>query len=180
MRLVVPYLRRSQLTVLALAFIVVGITGSLSYVLGRDIVAAPVIQTEAAALVRETNDARADQGAPPLSWNQRLADAAQAKALHLFDKQYFDHIGPDGTTPWTFFRSAGYAYQSAGENLAIDFMNPLQAVPAWLASPSHRANMLDPEFSEIGIAIVEGTMDGRPTTVIVQLFGQPRSTLGLE
>jgi len=100
-----------------------------------------------------------------------LANAARQKGLDMLDKNYWAHVSPDGTEPWDFFLREGYVYKYAGENLARDFTNPESAVAAWMASPSHRDNLLSSKYEEIGIAVVEGDLSGQDTTLIVQLFG---------
>src|SRR3989338_2458416 len=126
------------------------------------------------ALVALTNDARKTQGLTPLSENALLARAAQDKAQDLVTKGYFAHESPDGKTPWYWFKQAGYAYTYAGENLAKDFIDSNKIVEAWLASPLHRANILNTNYREIGIAVASASSTtGQRQTVIVQLFGNP-------
>jgi len=126
------------------------------------------------ALVALTNDARKTQGLTPLSENALLARAAQDKAQDLVTKGYFAHESPDGKTPWYWFKQAGYAYTYAGENLAKDFIDSDKIVEAWLASPLHRANILNTNYREIGIAVASASSTtGQRQTVIVQLFGNP-------
>ena len=69
------------------------------------------------------------------------------------------------------FYPFGYKYHYAGENLARDFSDPVSAVNAWMASPSHKENMLSSKYQEIGVAVVEGDLAGVDTTIIVQFFG---------
>ena len=76
-------------------------------------------------------------------------------------------------TPWFWFAEANYQFSYAGENLAVFFGDSEDVVDAWLNSPSHRANLLNQQFTEIGIAVAEGTYQGQETTFIVQLFGTP-------
>lgn len=120
-----------------------------------------------------TNQKRAENGVAPLQYNPLLAQAALAKGNHMLQYNYWAHVAPDGTEPWKFFTDVGYKYRYAGENLARDFTNPQSAVDAWMASPSHRDNLLSSKYSEIGVAVVEGDLDGVDTTIIVQLFGAP-------
>jgi hypothetical protein len=122
-------------------------------------------------VVRLTNEKRAENGLEPLSLNSTLSSAAQAKGADMLNKDYWAHVAPDGTQPWKFFIDFGYKYRYAGENLARDFSNPQSAVDAWMASPSHKENMLSPKYKEMGIAVVEGDLAGVDTTVIVQFFG---------
>ncbi len=123
-----------------------------------------------------TNQKRAEAGLSPLKYNPKLADAARRKASDMFIKNYWAHNSPDGTKPWAFVLAAGYNYLHAGENLARDFNNPNTVVDAWMASPTHRENLLNARFTEIGIAVVDGQFDGVETTLVVQMFGTPQST----
>lgn len=122
-------------------------------------------------VIELTNQKRAEAGLPALRYNPSLEAAAKAKGEHMLANDYWAHNAPDGTEPWKFFADVGYKYRYAGENLARDFSNPSSAVDAWMASPTHRDNLLSPKYSEIGIAVVEGDLAGADTTLIVQLFG---------
>jgi hypothetical protein len=122
-------------------------------------------------VIRLTNEKRAQNGLAPVSLNSTLSQAAQAKAADMLNKDYWAHVAPDGTQPWKFFIDFGYRYRYAGENLARDFTNPASAVDAWMASPSHKENMLNPKYKEIGVAVIEGDLAGVDTTIIVQFFG---------
>jgi hypothetical protein len=93
----------------------------------------------------------------------------------MLAKGYWAHFAPDGTSPWSFFLSFGYKYKYAGENLARDFPDAASAVNAWMNSPSHKENILNSNYSEIGIGVVEGNLAGADTTIIVQFFGAPLS-----
>lgn len=130
-------------------------------------------------LYKLTNTARIAEGLAPLKWNAKLYSAAAFKADDMFSNQYFNHISPAGITPWKFIEDSGYQYRSAGENLAIDFNELELAVDAWLKSPSHRRNILDPNFTDLAIKVQEGTMEGRKTTVIIQMFGQPANAFNV-
>jgi hypothetical protein len=128
-----------------------------------------------AEVIRLTNVQRADNGLNPLIENSTLDAAALAKGNDMLAKGYWAHFAPDGTSPWSFFVSFGYKYSYAGENLARDFPDASSAVTAWMNSPSHRKNMLDPNYRDIGIGVVEGNLAGVDTTIIVQFFGAPLS-----
>lgn len=118
-----------------------------------------------------TNKQRMENGLSPLNDNPVLDAAALAKGRDMLAKGYWAHVSPDGTQPWAFFVNAHYDYRFAGENLARDFQDPVSAVDAWMASPSHRENMLSPNYKDIGVAVVEGKLGGVETTIIVQFFG---------
>lgn len=127
-------------------------------------------------IVELTNAKRTAAGLPALTYNSSLAVAAKAKGEHMLANDYWAHTAPDGTEPWKFFANVGYKYKYAGENLARDFSNPDSAMDAWMASPSHKENILSSRYREIGVAVVEGDLAGSDTTIIVQLFGSPTST----
>lgn len=122
-------------------------------------------------VVNLTNQKRSEEGLSSLSLNQELSAAAYTKGRDMIDKDYWAHVAPDGTQPWKFFNDFGYKYRYAGENLARDFSNAQSAVDAWMNSPTHRDNILNSKYKEIGIGIVEGDLAGSDTTVIVQFFG---------
>lgn len=122
-------------------------------------------------VVNLTNSKRIAAGLEPLTLNETLSSAAWAKGTDMINKDYWAHTAPDGTEPWSFFNSLGYRYRYAGENLARDFSNASSAVEAWMASPTHKDNILNPKYKEIGIGIVEGDLAGSDTTIIVQFFG---------
>lgn len=126
-------------------------------------------------VVRLTNEKRVALGLSPLTLNPTLSQAAKNKGEDMLNRDYWSHIAPDGTEPWTFFTNVGYKYRFAGENLARDFSNAASAVDAWMASPSHKDNLLSSKYQEIGVAVVEGDLAGADTTIIVQLFGTPYS-----
>ncbi len=122
-------------------------------------------------LLELTNQKRLENGIPPLSLNQELSQAATGKANDMFSNNYWAHISPSGKTPWDFIISAGYQYVYAGENLAKDFQDAQGVVNAWMDSPSHRDNLLQEKYKDVGFAVVNGKLDGEETTLVVQLFG---------
>lgn len=124
-------------------------------------------------VINLTNQKRAASGLSPLTENKTLDNAALAKGQDMLSKGYWAHFAPDGTSPWSFFTGFGYKYQYAGENLARDFTNPESAVTAWMNSPSHKENILNPHYKEVGIGVVQGSLSGSDTTIIVQFFGSP-------
>lgn len=126
-------------------------------------------------VIRLTNIQRSANGLSVLTENASLNGAALAKGQDMLAKGYWAHFAPDGTSPWSFFLKFGYKYKYAGENLARDFQDASSAVNAWMNSPSHRENILNPNYREIGIGVVEGSLSGADTTIIVQFFGAPLS-----
>ncbi|MFH0943502.1 MAG: CAP domain-containing protein [Candidatus Beckwithbacteria bacterium] len=122
-------------------------------------------------LVNLTNQQRQEANLPALELNSTLSQAAQQKAADMIAKNYWAHTGPDGTTPWVFFKNAGYRYLYAGENLARDFYDSGSVVKAWMNSPTHKDNIMSSRYREIGIAVVQDTFQGQETVLVVQLFG---------
>ncbi len=129
-----------------------------------------------ANVIDYTNRARQTSKVQALATNQTLMAAAQQKAADMMTKGYFAHISPTKVTPWYWFQRAGYKYSSAGENLAMDFSTAEDVVEAWLASPSHRKNLLNAKYKDIGVAVVSGKLKGTSTTIVVQFFGAPAPT----
>lgn len=125
-------------------------------------------------LLQDTNNERVKKGLLPLAYNKKLEKAAYDKANNMFQQGYWAHYAPDGSTPWDFIRAQGYQYEYAGENLAKDFMFSNGVVHAWMASPTHRDNILREPYTEVGFAVVNGTLQGgAPTTLVVQMLGKP-------
>ena len=124
-------------------------------------------------VVRATNEARSGAGLNSLKYNEKLADAARRKAANMFSENYWAHVSPSGKSPWTWFKDAGYNYVFAGENLAKDFGSTDRLMVAWMASPTHRDNVINSKYTEIGVAVVPGFLQGQETVLVVQLFGTP-------
>lgn len=127
-------------------------------------------------LLNDTNKVRQENGLSTLRTNNELTLAAQKKAAHMFANDYWAHVAPDGTAPWDFILAENYDYSYAGENLAKNFNNSDQVVDAWFKSPSHRENLLNKNYDEIGFAVVNGVLDGYETTLVVQMFGRLRAS----
>lgn len=123
-----------------------------------------------------SNQARLHEGLGDLKINPQLQAAAAAKAADMLKRGYWNHYGPDGTAPWSFLSAQSYSYAYAGENLAKDFATSSGVVNGWLSSPSHRKNLLDANYREIGVATVSGNLQGHPTTVVVAFYGTPATT----
>jgi hypothetical protein len=118
-----------------------------------------------------TNQSRAQENILPLRENPLLSKAAQAKAEDMLANGYFAHNSPQGKTPWDFINLAGYSYITAGENLAVNFTEAESIGDAWMNSPSHRANILNKNYEEIGVGIATGEYKGQSATFVVQMFG---------
>jgi hypothetical protein len=128
-------------------------------------------------IIALTNTERAQNSVGQLTENALLDAAAQAKANDMAAKGYFSHVGPDGKQPWAWIAGAGYRYQDAGENLAVRFVDSTDVVNAWMASPTHRANIVKPVYTDIGVGVAQGMYQGEPATFVVQYFGTPLSSV---
>lgn len=123
------------------------------------------------------NAKRLETGLPILGLSPQLNQAATMKASDMFTLNYWAHNNPNGREPWDFIKDAGYRYRYAGENLARDFGDTNSLVDAWMASPTHRDNIVNPRYQETGIAVVNGTLQGIETTLVINLFGTPATGL---
>lgn len=128
-------------------------------------------------LITLTNQQRVSNGVGTVVESPALSQAALLKAQDMFAKNYWAHVAPDGTTPWHFFNIVGYGYQYAGENLAKGFDTSGGVVNGWMNSPSHRDNLLNNNYHDIGMAVLNGQLDGESTTLVVQLFGSTSQTV---
>lgn len=126
-------------------------------------------------LLYATNNQRATSGKSSLKLNSSLNSAAQAKANDMVARNYWSHNTPDGQEPWIFIDNTGYSYTKAGENLAYGFGTSNETITGWMNSPTHRDNMLDGGFSEVGFGYANGANfngDGEET-VVVAMYAQP-------
>lgn len=122
-------------------------------------------------VVQLVNQERESAGLNSLTVNQYLLRAAKNKALDMFKNNYFAHTSPSGATPWHWIEESGYDYKFAGENLAINFTDVEEQHKTWMESLTHRKNILNQKYEEIGVAVEEGYINGRFATVTVQMFG---------
>ncbi len=141
-------------------------TGVLAY--GTDL--------STSGLLQSTNEKRAQNGAGSLRINSSLNAAAQSKANDMIARNYWAHVTPDGQQPWVFMDSAGYKYQKAGENLAYGFATSSDTITGWMNSQTHKDNMLDTAFSEVGFGFANGAdfNNNGKETVVVAMYGRPQ------
>jgi len=123
------------------------------------------------------NTAREQLGLNPLNENPVLDTAAYLKAKDMMENGYFAHYSPEGITPWYWLQVSGYGYRMAGENLAIGFVESGQVHSAWMNSSSHKKNILNPNFQEMGIAVLRDNFQGKETTLVVQFFGTQKTII---
>ena len=142
---------------------------------GRNVLAYAT-NVSGSGLLQATNVQRTQNGSSNLQINSNLSAAAQAKANDMIARNYWSHTTPDGQQPWIFMDNAGYKYQKAGENLAYGFATSDDTVVGWMNSTTHRDNMLDGAFTEVGFGYANGAKynSSGEETVVVAMYGKPQ------
>lgn len=130
-----------------------------------------VVAAQYKIIIDLTNTLRQEKGLRPLLTAPPLEVSADAKAEDMAQQHYFSHTGPNGHTLAYFLKAAHYPYSVAGENLAMGFIDAASVVGAWKKSPTHYANLIDPDFKELGVGLERGTYNNEPTVFIAQHFG---------
>lgn len=129
-------------------------------------------------LLTDTNASRGANGAAGLTLNTKLNAAAQSSADDMAARNYWSHDTPEGNPPWIWVNNQSYSYKKVGQNLATGFSDEQSTVNGWMASPPHRQNMLDPEFTEVGFGFANNpnytAAGGGPMTIIVAFYGKPQ------
>lgn len=125
-------------------------------------------------IIALTNDLREQKGLPQLAIENKLNTSADNKAMDMARRQYFSHKGPDGKTVSDWIREAGYSYSVAGENLAMGFPSAEEVVNAWIKSPTHYANLIDPDYQAIGVGLESGLYNGQDTVYLAEHLAVPQ------
>ena len=123
------------------------------------------------------NQSRTEAEIEPLKENLTLLKFAEEKAKDMISRDYFSHDTPEGKRPWQWINRAEYDYVYAGENLAMDFHTAEVVHAAFMKSPSHRRNILNPKYKDVAIAVLTGEIDGHATTLLVEFFGTQKEDL---
>ncbi len=124
-------------------------------------------------IINLINNQRLQLGLPALTPNYKLTQAAKNKAADMWNAKYFAHTSPDGKKFSDWIKEQGYYYRRAGENLAISFSSANEVVAAWLQSPAHRTNLFNPYYQEVGLVVVRGWQNNKPTSLIILMLAQP-------
>jgi len=133
-------------------------------------------------VLKQVNEARAQprscgrqafDAAPPLTWNARLASSALAHSHDMAERNYFSHRGADGNYADVRAGREGYNWRRIGENIAAGQSSAQQTVSGWLASPGHCANIMNPDFTEMGAAYAV-KHESDVGIYWTQVFGEPR------
>ena len=110
---------------------------------------------------------------PKLKIHPKLEASAQLKLADMIEKEYYRHTDEDDQSTWDFLQVAGYQYQRAGENLAFNIGSEWDIFQAWVQSPTHNKQMLDPGFTDMGIAIdCERITEPGYKCIVVAHFGK--------
>ena len=125
-----------------------------------------------AAMLAAVNAARAGAGVPALAADSRLDAAAQAHAADMLERSYYAHQGAGGTTPRERIQAAGFPTPLAAENIAARHLTVAGAMAGWLGSSAHRANLLDPRFTHLGVGLAVGPLEHRYQILWVQDFAR--------
>lgn len=128
------------------------------------LLAAPVAGAEeitADSVLRTMNAYRHVRGLAPYFMDSRLTAAAGDRIRHMEELGYWAHKAPDGTSPFVWLEKRGFEFSMAGENLAEGFETVEVLVDSWMQSEGHRANIVSPSYTSVGIAIIEGRVQRR-------------------
>ncbi|PJA87818.1 MAG: hypothetical protein CO140_02240 [Candidatus Moranbacteria bacterium CG_4_9_14_3_um_filter_40_7] len=145
----------------------------LIFTFSADVSASSMTEITKEEVINLVNQSRKTEGLDILTENEKLNLAAGQKAEDMIKENYFAHNSPGGKTPWFWMEKNNYDYHYAGENLAMDFHNAFDQHLAWMKSPTHRKNILNQEFREIGVAVKQGVIEGHLAIITVQEFGTP-------
>lgn len=113
------------------------------------------------------NAERAKRGISALTLDSSLSSVATKKSQDMIDKNYFDHTSPTYGSPFDMMKQFGISYRTAGENIAKGQKTPQEVVAAWMNSEGHRKNILNPNFTNLGVGIAK---DSNKTTYWTQMF----------
>lgn len=128
------------------------------------------ISNEANEVIKLVNIERSKNGLAPIKVNAELSKVATTKAQDMIDKNYFNHTSPTYGTPFDMMKKFNINYTAAGENIAYGQKTPTIVMNGWMNSSGHRANILNSNFTEIGVGVVK---DKNGTPYWVQMFINP-------
>lgn len=159
------------ISVFILLFLLVKVIFSFNLILVKQ--SSLFADISAQRIITLTNEVRQQYGLPPVHEDLLLNKAAQEKAQDMFKNKYFGHFSPTNVSPWHWIDKSGYDYYYAGENLAMNFLDTEEVIKGWLNSPSHRDNLLNKDYKDMGIAVVSGDFnnEGINRILVVQMFG---------
>jgi len=124
-------------------------------------------------IIQLTNVIRSNLHLGLLTENAQLDQAAFNKAEDMLLNQYFAHSGPDNKSLSDWLEAVKYSYALAGENLAMGFSGPEEVLNGWTRSQTHYQNIVDPDFTQIGVGVAAGLFNNIDTTLVAQYFAAP-------
>ena len=168
-------LRTKSLAIIVVALIMIkmSVAGYLFFIYPNQARMSELITKQIMELI---NIDRKSQGIDELANNFALNESALSKAQDMVGKGYFAHESPDGRMPWNFINRSEYPYLFAGENLAMNFTSAKAAHSALMLSETHKKNILNQKYTDVGLAVLSGEIEGQKTNVLVQIFGSTSST----
>lgn len=168
-------LRAKSLTIIAafLILIKVLVSGYLFLIYPNSAEMSATISDE---IITLTNQSREENGLPALKVNSVLSLSAKRKAEDMLAYDYFAHQSPNGYMPWNWIERIQYAYFYAGENLAMNFSSAASAHRALMQSASHKKNILNERYEDIGVAVVSGKISGKETNLLVEFFASRKTS----
>ncbi|HBF6775055.1 TPA: sporulation protein [Clostridioides difficile] len=101
------------------------------------------------------NVERAKAGLNPLTLDSSISNVATKKSQDMIDNNYFSHNSPTYGSPFDMLKKFGVSYKTAGENIAMGQKTPKEVVNAWMNSEGHRKNIMNPNFSKIGVGVAQ-------------------------
>lgn len=108
-------------------------------------------------VIRLVNSERAKKGLPALKANWQVSRVARYKSQDMIDRNYFSHTSPTYGSPFRMLESFGISFSAAGENIAMGLRTPSEVMRAWMESPGHWANILNPSYNEIGVGLAKSS-----------------------
>ncbi|TSC56259.1 MAG: subtilisin [Parcubacteria group bacterium Gr01-1014_18] len=158
---------------LAAFFLKMFVFVAVSFLPFSALVAPDLLLRQEQKIIELTNNIRESLNIPPLKTNPQLARAAANKAKDMSGLEYFSHTSPDGKTVADWIVAEGYDFAVSGENLAVGFSLPQNIIAGWRKSQTHYANLIDENFSEIGVGIALGRYKEKETVYVAEFFATP-------
>ena len=133
---------------------------------------------QARATGRTCKDDKRNEGffaaAKPVGWNLKLENAARNHSSDMQQKNYFSHASPSGVTLQKRLEKVGYIWRLIGENIAAGQPTIERAVEGWIGSAGHCAVLMNAEFTQLGLARVQGSSENAYKVYWTLDFGTPR------
>lgn len=128
------------------------------------------VKTTESKVIELVNVQRAKAGLQPIKANWQVARVARYKSQDMINKGYFSHTSPTYGSPFDMMQSFGIKFSAAGENIAMGQRTPEEVMSGWMNSPGHRANILSPSFTELGVGLAK---DSQGRCYWTQMFIKP-------